>query len=90
VTLRRVLKYALKFTADAQVLTLPAGARVVHVGSHRDTPTIWTEVDENETAVERRTFWVVATGFPVPNGPWHIGAAHIDWSVLHIYEGEAR
>lgn len=84
---RVVWKYPLALTSATQQVTMPAGARVVHVQVQGSEPTLWAEVDPEESRTMLRLFRVVATGVPVPAFFDHRGTIHLDWTVWHIYEG---
>ena len=83
---RRVWKYPLSLRPGPQRVTLPALSEIVHVHAQNDTPTLWAQVD-GAVREQTRTFYVVATGEPIPEHAEHyVGTVHIGWTVWHIFE----
>lgn len=83
--MKTVWKYQLVIRDGLQHLSIPEGARIVHVGMQWDTPTFWLEVNP-EAALEFRTFQVYGTGHEIPNSNIFIGTAVGNPFVWHIYE----
>jgi hypothetical protein len=72
---------------DVVRVPMPAGARVLHVGTQRPRHLcVWAEVDGLAGLVERR-FLVRGTGHPLPadRGP-HLGTVIDGPFVWHVYE----
>ena len=90
---RAVWKYLLKISSAEQVLELPLGAKMVHVGldpgASEGGPTVWAEVDPDEARMIKHRFWVHGTGHDIPPGRDHLGSV-IDppfaWHVYHSQE----
>ncbi len=69
-------------------LSMPEGARVLHVAAQDDTPCLWAEVDSDSPPVERR-FFPVGTGHLLPPGEVMFVGTTLLYSatlVLHWYE----
>lgn len=87
----RVLKYHLDMVervGDVQVatITMPVGARVLHVHEQAGFPTLWAQCDP-DAPTEHRRFAVIPTGFDeVPDGAVFIGTAHVVGNVWHVFE----
>ncbi|HET8661080.1 MAG TPA: hypothetical protein VFM55_19045 [Micromonosporaceae bacterium] len=84
-----VWKYEVEANGRDNAITMPKGARILHV-EHQDARpsvvTFWAEVDP---AAERelRTFVVVGTGHPVPDGARYVGTdCVLPTLVWHLYE----
>lgn len=63
--MRRVWKFPIPlFDADGETVavTMPVGARVLHLGLQQGRPCLWAEVDP-ENDVVARTIQIVATGY---------------------------
>ena len=80
-----------KFPLELERLTtvaMPAGARIISVGRQKaGVPTIWAEVDSEETAKEIRVFLIVGTGHPLPEIDLaFVGTVFDEPFVWHIYE----
>lgn len=70
-----------------QVLQIPAGAEVVHVGAQHDRIQIWAIVD-NKRPIQSRGFTVIMTGFDVPFDSEYLGTVllHNGTTVLHVFQ----
>lgn len=87
---RHVYKYQIPVTDQPTELVMPAGAKIVHVGSQQAaTVTMWAESEEKPVGlmVEARRFLTVPTGgdFTDPDAHY-IGTAHDGGFVWHVYE----
>lgn len=89
---RRILRYRLRRTAEAQTVNAPAGpvidVELVALGVGPTPPIlldVWIEADDGPELA--RTFQVVGTGSPLPAQAVHVGsAARHDGFKWHIYE----
>jgi hypothetical protein len=82
----RIFKYPLELTAGVQLIPMARTARIVHVCTQHERPTLWAEVDNYESLF-KRGFCVVGTGHIIPDQAIYIGTTHIgDNFVWHIYE----
>lgn len=86
--MKSVWKYELEPSAQ-QVLTMPTGARVVHVRGEGRSIYLWAEVD-SEAPATTRPFAIVGTGHEVPPEHVHLGTAFFATLelVFHVYEPE--
>ncbi len=93
-THRRIFKYEIKIE-PRQIIMLPKGAEILHVGRQGEFPFLWASVDETMPA-EPRVFRVVMTG-EVFNEErlFYLGTIQLGgenprqaWFVMHIYEVE--
>lgn len=73
---------------DVFTLDLPIGARPLHVSTQEGAPFVWVQLATGETFLERRTFQLVGTGAPVPEGGAYVGTFHSpdESLVFHVYE----
>lgn len=90
---RCVWKYPLDLRSGPQLVEMPAGANLLHVGTQviggQHHPVMWAEVNTTGPP-QTRQFFVVATGFDdVPMGASYVGTIHVEWTVWHIYEDAA-
>ena len=73
-------------------IEMPINARILHVGTQRDNPVLWAEVDDPSPS-EWREFIIVGTGRMMPDdrtrylGTTTTHDGTFDW---HIYEGTAN
>jgi len=78
---RRVLKWPLRLTADAQ----PIGAGVVALVATQDSvPTVWT-VESEQTQALTRWVRIVGTGHPLDGDGEHIGSLTMGPYVWHLF-----
>lgn len=83
---RTVFKYPLNLKSRAQTVSMPVGARIVHVHEQDERPVLWAEVNTS-APVGERTFSIFATGEPIAAGfPCYVGTVHVGWTVWHVYE----
>ena len=78
-----IWKYSFEIT-DYFELPLPFGAKVLLVEMQGEQPCIWAMVEASNTP-EARTFSVVGTGHPLPNGEY-IGTFQQPPFVWHLFE----
>lgn len=75
--------------ADAPIaIEMPVGTRIIHVAAQYNTVMVWGEVVP-ENPLEERLFYVVGTGWPVPDQTRYVGSALIEKDMIyvwHIYE----
>lgn len=82
-----VQKHALHIMDAPQQVALKAGALPLHVAVQNGAPCFWALVN-TETDKEIKTFVVVRTGQPCPDGSWgHVGTAidavvGLEWHVF--------
>ena len=87
----KVFKYRLEMTDGWQTVEMPAGARVVMVGSHwsnsssKGFPMIWAEVTEG-APMERRLFRIYGTGHKIDDNDVWVGSFQQPPYVWHVYE----
>jgi hypothetical protein len=84
--MKTVWKFPLRI-ADHQVVEMPAGAHVVHVGlDPGGQPSIWATVDTTKAIIGHAMF-VIGTGQQIPDGDnRHIGS-FVDGSfVWHVWQ----
>ncbi len=74
-------------TNEIVAITMPAGAKVLHVGTQKNVLCIWALIDLTSTGTETRHFYVAATGETVPKGQY-LGTVfqHDGVYVWHIFE----
>jgi hypothetical protein len=80
--MKTVWKYPIGFAGD---LTMPEGARPLHVAVQRDTIQMWALVDTERPTV-RRTFLACGTGHDIPANSVYIGTALMGQFVWHVFE----
>ena len=66
--MRTVSKYALA-EHYRQTLVVPLGARVLTIQFQGSIPTLWVEVDTDETARQQRYILMIETGEAIPDEP---------------------
>lgn len=85
----RIFKYPLEVTSR-QLIHIPEGGKVLHLGDQNGLPMLWAEVDPNRPPVAR-VFRVVTTGEVFNSedslyiGSHQLGAGAA-WFVMHLYE----
>ena len=92
---RVVWKYPL-YPGSPTVVSMPAGAQIIHVGSQNDGPVLFALVDperNHRELRERRDFFVYGTGHPiVEEGLTYIGSVQVPLEsvpselVWHVFE----
>lgn len=85
--MKTIWKYPLAVAND-QVISMPAGARILHVGMQGETPCLWAEVSPSNR-ITRRPIRIYGTGHELPNNPGqHLGSftMHGGALVFHAYE----
>lgn len=83
--MKTIWKYVL---SPLGTYSIPRGAKVLAAREQQDRVCIWVLVDPDEVK-ELRTFVVVGTGCPVPDGNLeYLGMAHLRGGeyVFHIFE----
>ena len=81
----------LKFAFDIQdqlELSIPRGARLLHVGVMKARPCLWALVEENSPAVPRR-FRLTATGEPIHDHQPHwrfVGTMVLGAQDCHLWD----
>lgn len=85
--MKTIWKYQLALTDGQQVLAMPKGARILHLGYQNQVPTLWAEVD-SEADKEPRYFQIHGTGHPVANGGTYLGTVQASSSIFvwHVYD----
>jgi len=85
--MKRIWKYPLAET-DEQILLMPEGAKILHVGEQRGVICVWVEVD-TDAEMEHRKFYIVGTGnkFPLYHVKY-LGTVIKEMGVFvwHVYE----
>ncbi len=83
--MKTIWKYKLETSVSLPSLFIPEGARFLHMDYQRDDLCLWFEVD---VTAERdfRTFQVIGTGHPVPEGGTYLGTVQQPPYVWHVYE----
>jgi hypothetical protein len=87
---RRIWKFVLE--KPFVEIDMPLGARIVHVGLDPagPDPALWAECWVSDPwESKRRSFRVIATGGPVPDGCAYLGTCHMDEMVWHVFEVQA-
>jgi hypothetical protein len=85
-------KVVLRFTlslVDDPALTLPIGAKVLHIAEQKGQLRIWVEMSVADLrVVHTRRLLVLSTGDPVPDTAIHLGTAICSDGELmwHVYE----
>lgn len=84
-----VWKFEVPVDDSVHTLTMPAPARVVHVGCQRPgVVAVWAEVGAGSQDTAERGFRVYGTGQEVSGS--YVGTAHDDGLVWHVYAEPAR
>jgi hypothetical protein len=79
-----IWKYHIEIT-DRQIISVQAGAEIVHVGPDNDrVPSVWCLVDP-EKPKEELTVFIVGTGMPIPNMTKYRGSFTDDPFVWHVF-----
>ena len=84
-SMRNIWKFAIP-VEDEQIIAMPDGARVIHVGADpagRDL-CLWALVDSSKPTIPRRVF-VRGTGHPVPESGRHVGSTVMSPFVWHVF-----
>ena len=95
--MRSVFKYQLTNTPTTTVL-VPGGGTIRDVATQHGMPTVWIEVDPDDTDTWSRTFTAYGTGHEIPDDDEDVelrfvGTCHDVAGaglVFHIYERIAR
>jgi len=81
-----VWKFPLVVGLSPTPVSMPAGARVLHVTEQSGLPCVWAEVDPDAPR-ETRQFFTVGTGWGVPkDARVYCGATHCGPFAWHVYE----
>jgi hypothetical protein len=89
--MRTVYKYELEVRDGIQFVTVPRGAKFLHL-DHQGNPlriSLWFEVDTDEFLVHDREFQVFGTGHSLPQIGWDYRGTTIHLTVglvWHVYE----
>jgi len=83
---RTVWKFPLR-VSDVQPVTMPAGARILHVAEQFGDLCLWALVDP-DAPKETRVIAICGTGHPAPDDGRHIGSVMLHGSALvfHVFE----
>ncbi|QUW18859.1 hypothetical protein [Agrococcus sp. Marseille-Q4369] len=86
--MRAIWKYQASLrTEPVKTFEMPAVANVKHVGMQAGLVTLWVEVDGSPVlGTEERTFMIVGTGHPIPDGTVYVGTTQDGGLVWHVYE----
>ena len=88
--MRTIFKYPLEVTDNEQKMLMPEGARVVNVGTQLDGFVyLWALVDSSSrpfSVTTIRTFVIVGTGHPIPDGVEYVGTVQQGPFVWHVLE----
>lgn len=73
----QIYKYTLETESGGQFLTMPTGAKILHVQSVNDQICVWVKVKASAKESVSRVFYVVATGEVVnlPSSAKFVGTA---------------
>jgi len=88
--MRQIFKYPLAIVGE-QVLLLPKGAEILHIGVQNGELYLWAMVDEQEES-EIRRFSIIGTGHSIPErvskNLYHIGTVFMSGGSLvwHVFE----
>lgn len=89
---RTIYKYPLALTDDIQIIIMPGGAEILHVGVQGENlvPRIclWAYIDPG-AETQPRTFRVFGTGHDLPTKHEYVGTVQMGSYVWHIFEVEA-
>lgn len=84
----KIYKYPIQLATTT--LTLPLGAKILHVGFQQKELYIWAEVDpdaEFDAEFEKRQFYVAATGAIITHeNKVHLATVFTGPFVLHVFE----
>ena len=83
----KIWKYELEL-ASQQVLSLPPGADILHVGEQNGKLCMWVLLDARSTVVTDRRIGIVGTGQEIATDAKreHIGTVQIAGYVWHVFE----
>jgi len=75
-----------------QVVEMPVGAKILHVGEQRGRPTMWAACDPGKNGLAdrvKRRVHVVMTGEEEPLGAKYVGTVILAGGdfVVHVYDG---
>lgn len=75
--MKQIWKYSLALETGEQTVLMPRTARLVEVALQFERPTMWAEVNSDDTEPAARYFAVTGTGTPVEDTTWqHVGVVH--------------
>jgi len=87
--MRTIWKYDLPNALDSgkDKISLPCGAKPLHVEMQNDAPRIWIEVsDPDQPCTDDWLFFTVGTGHELPeNAIYHVGTLLLNRLVCHVY-----
>ena len=79
-----------KFELDMgfQFVTMPPGAKLLHVGEQRGRPTLWAACDPTKYATVTRMVSVIMTGEAEPEDSKYVGTVILANGdlVVHVYD----
>ncbi len=82
-----IWKYPLSLTGT-NILRMPEGAKVIHLGSQDNQLILWAIVDE-ESPLETRQFNIYGTGQPMTSEvEQYLGTVQIDSLVWHVFRAD--
>jgi hypothetical protein len=85
----KVYKYPLTGSDECHLsATVPAGAKIIHVGMQGNVFVIWCIVQPDTAVMEDLYFTVVGTGFDVPPDGVHVGTVFHGPFVWHLFQEE--
>lgn len=85
--MKTIWKYPLEDTWE-QVMLMPEGAKIIHVGEQRGVICLWAEID-TKVPMEHRKFYTVGTGTQFPSYPVdYLGTVIKEMGIFvwHVYE----
>lgn len=62
--MKKIYKYTLE-TTDFQTVEMPKDCKILCVQTQNERPCIWALIDDMETIMEIKKFWIFWTGHPI-------------------------
>lgn len=84
--IRCVFKYDISQPGDTVTVSMPVGAKVLHVGMQNRVLRAWADVPDHAAAHESRRFYTAGTGWEVPSDGVFVGTVFDGEYVWHVFE----
>lgn len=79
--------YKYQLNDENNILSLPAGYKILHIGAQGVSVCAWIMIDTDETTFEDVSFTLICTGQEIPNNMTYIGTAVVNMLnlVFHVF-----
>ena len=84
--MKKIWKYQFPVEQDKIVQAVPQGLIPLHVGAQYGDVCLWVEVYDSAPLV-RQSWYIIGTGWEVPDKATYLGTAIVGSFVWHLYDG---